>query len=191
MLHALALVFVMLLLPATAFAGSMRCDGNLVTRDDLAVEVLHKCGKPDFVDNWQQAAAGIGDIEQWYYNFGPSQLIQVLEFRDGRLRRINSADYGFNLPGQGACKPIDIVQGISKYHLLEKCGEPAQVNSLVVYANPNGAAGSRHYQSSYLVPVLREFWIYNFGPRSLLRRITLENGIVVNVNTHGRGFGNR
>lgn len=190
MFHAFFLILAMLLLPATASAGGLRCGGSLVTRGDLAVEVLHKCGEPDFVDNWQQSALGIGDVEQWYYNFGPSQLIQMLEFHDGRLRRISSADYGFNPPGPRACQPSDVIAGISKYHLLEMCGEPAQSNSLMVYANPNGAARSPYYRSNSLVPVLREFWVYNFGPRSLLRRITLENGIVVNVDTHGRGFDN-
>lgn len=39
--------------------------------------------------------AGDGTIEKWVYNFGPTQFIYYLTFANGRLRRIQASEYGF------------------------------------------------------------------------------------------------
>jgi len=190
-------------LSTSVSAETLRCGSSLIMRGDFAVEVLEKCGEPDFIDQWQQSVVhpqrGVPNIEQWYYNFGSSQLIQILEFREGVLERIDSADYGFPTPGPRDCQASDLVEGLSKYRLLELCGEPNQANSLVVFSNRdrsrnrsgNNFGRSPLYQTNFLVPVLRETWIYNFGRQRLLREVTLENGIVVEVDTEGRGFNTR
>lgn len=193
------LLLVATLLPWPVAAETLRCGNSLVARGDFAVEILEQCGEPDFIDQWQQNVVGslrtVPDIEQWYYNFGSSQLVQILEFRAGRLQRIDSAEYGFPTPGPRSCRPAQLVTGISKYRLLEMCGQPVQVNSFVVFGNPRRGVDSfgraPFYQPDFLVPVLRESWVYNFGSRRLLREVTLENGIVVEVDTEGRGFNSR
>lgn len=196
-LQALTLLCSLLAFSSAQADDTLRCGSSLISRGDFAVEVLKKCGEPNFVDEWQQTVVSpnriVPNVEQWYYNFGSSQLIQILEFRDGKLRHIESATYGFPTPGPRSCKAPDLVQGISKYRLLEYCGEPAQINSLMVFSNRTPNSRNRFgrsplYQTNALVPVLREFWVYNFGPRRLLRKVTLENGIVVEVDTEGRGF---
>ena len=177
---------------SASFAETLRCGGSLVSRGDFAVQVLRQCGEPDFVDAWQNNIVGahqrVPDVEQWYYNFGSSQLIQILEFREGVLERIDSAEYGFNTPGPRQCRPLDIAEGLSKYRLLEMCGEPVQANSRVILSNRNRFNNRTLYPAGFFQPTLRETWIYNFGRRSLLRAVTLENGIVVNVDAENRGF---
>ena len=111
----------------------------------------------------------------------------MLEFRDGRLRRVKTAGYGFAAPGDRDCRAAELVAGLSKYRLLEMCGEPAQIDSFIVL-RPSGPVGAARYRPNIVVPTLRETWLYNFGSRRLLRELTLENGIVVSVDTGGRGF---
>ncbi len=192
-------LLLLLLLSASVRAKTLCCGSSLIMRGNFAVEVLEKCGEPDFIDQWQQNVTSphraVPNVEQWYYNFGSSQLVQILEFREGVLERIDSANYGFPTPGPRRCQPADLVEGLSKYRLLELCVDPDQANSSVVFSNRNrnrnGFGGSPLYQPNFLVPVLREFWVYNFGRRRLLRKVILENGIVVEVDTEGRGFGSR
>lgn len=186
----------LLLLLAVSYAagagGSLRCNGGLVSHGDFTVEVIEACGEPDFVDRWRQTVPNphnsVPNIEQWYYNFGPSRLVQVLKFREGTLQRIDSAGYGFATPGPRRCGPTDIVAGISKYRLLQMCGEPEQSESLVVLSGRHRQGGSEFFRRDILVPVLREHWLYNFGTSRLLRDVTLENGVVVDIDTKGRGY---
>lgn len=167
-------------------AADLRCDGGLVGRGDLAVEVVDACGEPDLVDVWQSGYRhphpAAPDVEQWYYNFGPRKLLHILQIRNGKVARIESGGYGFRTPGSGECDPSDIQSSMNKLRLLARCGEPVQRDSTVVLRKPHDL---RHGVAR---PVQRETWIYNFGDSRLLREVRLENGRVVNVDTVGRGF---
>ncbi|HEU0195764.1 MAG TPA: DUF2845 domain-containing protein [Nevskiaceae bacterium] len=189
-------------LPATA---SLQCGGRIVSVGATMAEVEARCGVPAFRDPESYAlprGRGLADdSELWTYNFGPNRLLQILRFRDGRLQDIRSDGYGFAGPAQGRCNPYDIHSGMSEYQLLWQCGPPTErhaSNVLVplvepfsgqpvpVRRPPNGVyAAVEPYQRQ----VYRERWLYNFGPRYLMRRITLEDGRVTSVDTTSRhGF---
>lgn len=185
--HRLAIAILLLLLPLAASASGMRCEGGLVDRGDLAIEVQEACGEPDLVDAWQGGYGhrphhAVPDVEQWYYNFGPRRLMHILQIRNGRVARIERQGYGFRPSEDGQCSPTEIEPSMSKLRLLARCGEPAQSDSVVVLRN------LKHSRYGRVVPVRRETWIYNFGDSRLLRRVRLENGRVVDVDTEGRGF---
>ena len=38
------------------------------------------------------------------------------------------------------------------------------------------------------VSVVQERWLYNFGPRRLMREITFQDGLIVQIRTLGYGF---
>lgn len=91
---------------AMAFAASLysqsalalRCDRALVVEGDVKFEVLRRCGEPYFVDAWEiPYYEGYGTLfmEEWSYNFGPTRLIRILRFRNGRLVAILTGEYGF------------------------------------------------------------------------------------------------
>jgi hypothetical protein len=63
---------------------AMRCGNTLVLTGDRQVDVLGKCGEPDFIT-----------VEGWAYNFGPHQFIHYLRFDSGRLTEIDLGDYGW------------------------------------------------------------------------------------------------
>lgn len=188
-------IFLALLLLAAASGpawATLRCDGGLVERGDLKVEVLDACGAPDFVDAWRDGLApyfAAPGIEQWTYNFGPSQLVYLLRFNQGRLQTIDTAGYGFSPSADDSrCHPAEIELRMSKFRLLATCGEPVQRHSAYVLSSTRRLGGRQVYGLDALVPVFRETWIYNFGDDRLLRVVTLENGRVVEVNTGDRGF---
>lgn len=170
-------------------AAALRCGSQLVGAGDSIVHVLNACGEPAYRDDWQfyypyLAASGLtSGRETWYYNFGPSRLLYVLEFNRGRLQQERTEGYGFYPQSGGSCKPEVLLRGRSKYQLLEFCGEPA---------HKQGYASLRpQFVNGVLVghlPVLREEWTYDFGSRRLLRMVILENGVIADVQT-GR-YGN-
>lgn len=164
-------------------AQALRCDRRIVDEEDKMIEVLARCGEPSLRDrhppvNWYgQGYFGYPE-ETWYYNFGPNRLLHVLQFRDNRLVRIDTDGYGFQPPSNSNCRPEHIGRGMSKLRLLAACGEPAQ-RSQYYQMRPQFV----HGRVVGHVGVLRETWVYNFGPRRLLREVILEDGTVTEINT--------
>ncbi len=184
----------LLLVPAPADAsGSMRCGSRLVSEGMLAAEAQAICGEPDFRDTWPSPApygyGALGQIEEWVYNRGSSQLLRVLRVRNGRIDRITTEGYGFAQPVSGSCGQTDIVSGMSKYRLLSVCGEPiARITDYVFYGEPQHRHPHLRDHYNAVSPVFREEWTYNFGSSRLLRIVTLENGRVSDVRSGRRGF---
>ncbi|HUP91019.1 MAG TPA: DUF2845 domain-containing protein [Solimonas sp.] len=194
-LAALMLLACAWLTPATA-AGAMRCGSKLIDEGKYAVQVLAACGEPAYRDPWMvQARNGyVADSEDWYYNFGSSQLLRIVRMRNGQVTEIESDGYGFNDTASRRCGPTGIVQGESKFRLLVRCGQPVQRRAEEVLAPvyPDRPYRRGHngyyYRQDYVTPVYREEWIYNFGSRYLLRIVTLEDGRVSDVQNGDRGF---
>lgn len=190
MRYLLYTVLLLGMVPAAAQASDgMRCSGRLVDRGDAAAQVRAVCGEPDYVDRWEQQAPpyhAIPDVETWIYNPGPGRLLSILRFRNGRLVAVDTDGHGFATPGPRQCQPNRIVHGMSKYRLLETCGEPEQRDVVILHRplHPH----HKHGLHGSFVTVRREKWLYNFGSSRLLREVTLENGFVTHVDTGERGY---
>lgn len=178
-------------------ADSLRCGSRLVTVEARAAEILAACGEPDFRDVFSYPGVSgvgvIGDVEQWTYNFGPNQLLRVLKLRNGLLIDIESDGYGFHRDSRPRCDPAALTEGLSKFRLVRSCGEPLTRRNLgyVPTIQPRqrqrhgGLSRSHGYGAS---DVFREEWVYNFGSRYLLKVVTLEDGVVADVQNGDRGF---
>jgi hypothetical protein len=68
------------------------CGARQVVPGDLKLAVQAKCGTPALVD--QRVEADV-TVDEWSYNFGPWQPIVLFRFENGRLRRIETGDYGY------------------------------------------------------------------------------------------------
>lgn len=192
-----ALSMLLLLAPLTAAPAwaldTMRCGSRLASIDMSAAEVLAACGEPAYRDVWPQpygaAVGALGQVEEWTYNFGSSQLLRILRFRRGRLQQIDTEGYGFAQAAPGDCSG-GITPGTAKYRLIAECGEPLtrSADFLQVPVDRH----QRVYDPRYAPPawafVYREEWVYNFGPSRLMRVIQLDNGRVTEVETGSRGF---
>ncbi|MGQ0697071.1 MAG: DUF2845 domain-containing protein [Panacagrimonas sp.] len=194
-----AIALSVFVLPVSA-ADSIRCGSRIVSVEARAADILAACGQPDYRDVFSYPGPGasneIADSEQWTYNFGSNQLLRVLKLRNGRLIDIESDGYGFPKAGSGRCSPTSIVDGLSKYRLVTSCGEPL-TRRTVGFVNALKPAHQRRYggfstsRGYYSVEVFREEWVYNFGSRYLLKVVTLEDGMVAEVENGERGFNPR
>ena len=173
----------------TLAADGMRCEGGLVDRGALKLEVLAACGEPAHRERWFQGQqAPFSPVEVWTYNFGPNQFLRRLQFRDGRLRQIETDGYGFPASSTSRCEPREIQPGLSGYRLRRLCGSPDSVDVIEVLAPLRQSQWSGAHRPVPVQPVHRELWVYNFGARHFLREVTLENGRVVMVDNGRRGF---
>jgi len=189
-----ALCLAVLLPVPTMAADSLRCGSRIVSTGARALEVEAVCGEPDYRDVWSYQVRGriVADDEEWTYNFGANQLLRILHFSNGRLSRIDSDGYGFSTRRGANCQPADIVEGVSKYRLLARCGEPDAQEATQLLAP------SREHRYHHAYPggprdwtvqqVYRERWLYDFGSSYLQREVTLENGRVTDVQNGQRGF---
>jgi len=82
----------------------MFCDNGVVAEGHTQVEVLKRCGEPDYVKSPECRYIGTGGrhvvvrrttVVDWIYNFGPRQFIYTVTFEGGRVVRIESGDYGW------------------------------------------------------------------------------------------------
>ena len=188
-------VLLIFLLPAWAFADSISCDGGIVSNGDTAVDLLMKCGQPEWKDTHTEE---IGDtlnkdtrrktqitVEEWTYNFGAYQFLRVVTLRNGVIAGIRTGQYGTSrgsdAPGP-ACGDRIISVGDTKADILIKCGEP-------FYKSSHEEELKERFDdaSSRKVIVTVEEWTYNFGPQQFMRVITFRNGTVVDIRTGGYG----
>ena len=182
----MTLAFVIGSLSPPVWAGdTMRCGNRLVSTEAVAGEVLAACGRPDYRDSWSSAPTYAVDEELWYYNFGAQQFVRVLRFRQGRLVSIQSDGYGFDTPPASHCAPMDVVKGLSAFRLLHRCGEPLTRESFdEVYPL---RAGDPAQREGAVRPIHRERWVYDFGPDTRVRIVTLRDGRVVDVELGNNG----
>jgi hypothetical protein len=99
---------------------------------------------------------------------------------------------GMSAPGMAdsmRCGSRLVTDGDSSGKLRSLCGEPASVSRTTRLRAPllwlNGRA-LRVGHSALEVPV--ETWEYNFGPRRLIQRVRIEDGLVVDIDTLGYGY---
>jgi len=82
-----------------------------------------------------------------------------------------------------------VVDGTTRGQVITWCGEPTEVQQRTAlrppivwyYGRPVNVGGS-------YIEVLVETWTYNLGPNKLMRRVILEDGLVVEVETLGYGY---
>lgn len=95
-------------LPAFATeTGTMICKGGIVSIGDSAGEVLAKCGQPATTSQHVKKVVEDGQktsgaktvtsiiVDDWIFNFGPSQFQYQLALEKGRVASIESLGYGY------------------------------------------------------------------------------------------------
>jgi hypothetical protein len=66
---------------ATEEASSMMCDNGVVNIGDADIDVWSACGEPESQS-----------MNEWVYDFGPSQPIYIVTFKDGQVVSILQSD---------------------------------------------------------------------------------------------------
>lgn len=184
---------------------ALRCGTELVSEGDRKIEVLKACGEPVLKDYWdEETIAFQGDntvlmgekgthtVEVWTYNFGPTRFMQFLRFVNGRLDTITTGPHGFStsaltIKKDSACGNL-VSEDDRKIEVLIKCGEPTTKDYRTIERIVKHKTKDRSLVSGRKVYINVEEWTYNFGPTHFLLFITLENGVVVNIETGEHGF---
>lgn len=89
-----------------------------------------------------------------------------------------------------SCQRRVVSRGDSQARVLQYCGNPVTKTERLIQNSSSIlvplASGGFAVQSQG-VSVVQERWVYNFGPRRLMREITFEDGIIVRIRTLGYG----
>lgn len=191
----MAYMIMMILLPAGSYADSISCDGGIVSTGDTSVELIMKCGQPEWKDSRTEEIVERLDkgfrrttlitIEDWTYNFGEAQFLRIVTLRNGVIAGIRTGQRGTGkeqASSDGACGDRVISVGDTRTDILIKCGEP-------LYKNSHHEELKERFDDTSVrtVVVTVEEWTYNFGPQRFLRVITFRNGAVVDIRTGGYG----
>src|SRR5574340_1023308 len=99
--------------------STLRCGVYVMTPGASQSEVLKKCGSPVNIVSWDEErikrdtyknipvqsedelsqeplfVKEYVKIEEWEYNFGPTRFVYYLRFKNGKLERITSGEYGY------------------------------------------------------------------------------------------------
>jgi hypothetical protein len=91
-----------------AHADSFNCAGGIISTGDRNIDVVAKCGNPDFRDTHQEEVIQRFDrdtiqkvyitVEEWTYNLGPNQFTRIVILKNGRVAEIRTGSYGYTKP---------------------------------------------------------------------------------------------
>jgi hypothetical protein len=203
-------------LVATALAGaargdSIRCDGGIVSTGDSKLDLLGKCGEPALVEEQlevrgqfqvsQDGRSGASRlvtvrVERWTYDFGPQRFLQFVTLETGRVRSVGRGSSGYALEprqkpprglGLARCGQLAFHLGDSTFDVLSRCGEPALREEKQVTSSASGPDGAGPVVGGSAGATL-EVWTYNLGPRSFIRHLEFDDGILVRIETGGYGY---
>lgn len=84
----------LLLLGALPAAAALRCTQSIVERGQTPVEVLERCGAPEYEFQWAdyRAPGVVVLVHEWTYHLGVNRFRRLLTFENGRLVRIEERD---------------------------------------------------------------------------------------------------
>lgn len=164
---------ILLLLLSSTNALALRCGNRVVATGAQDFQVRASCGDPFWSDGYANIEV-IGarepferqrevQFDVWYYNFGPSQLMRALLFRDGVLVREDTLGYGVGEIGSD-CNPRRDYAGVSVGELVARCGEPASRRRLTDTLVNRPRPGVELWRD-----LRREEWVYDFGEQRLVR----------------------
>ena len=82
-----------------------------------------------------------------------------------------------------------VTDGDSTDKVEALCGPPTSIQRHDILRQPVQWIHGRPYNmSSYPVEIPVEYWTYNLGPNKLMRRLTFEDGLLVEVETLSHGY---
>lgn len=101
----ICLILLMTALPCfNVHAESYSCEGGIISTNDRSSDVRAKCGRPDSIDSHQEEVIQQSDdtrqkvyinVEEWSYNFGPTQFTRLIVLKNGVVTEIKTGSYGY------------------------------------------------------------------------------------------------
>jgi hypothetical protein len=180
---------------ADVLAAAFSCRGGIISTGDRSIDVLAKCGDPDYKESHQEELSErLGDntkqktyvtVEEWTYDFGPSQFMRIVVLKNGIVTDIRTGNYGYpeqTEPAARECSEQIVSVGDSKADVLAKCGEPSLKDTHVEEFREKLDGATR------TVFVTVEEWTYNLGPSRFVRILTFRNSKLSGIRTGNYGY---
>ncbi len=175
---ALFILSIFVTLGISNLSYALRCGNEVVSEGLKTSEVLGKCGEPRFRNTEQKEwVQNIGQdlrktytpLEYWVYDFGPSKLVQILQFENDRLTKIQSAGYSPYEAKPELCQatPNPISMSTNRSQLLIQCGPPSSKTYQEEMLKQN--------DGSFLNSRL-EFWTYQTEAKKPSRTFRFRDG---------------
>lgn len=174
-------------------SSSLRCGTHLISVGDTSHTLRAQCGSPDFVASYpvRRGVARVSasqstarfveeEVQLWTYAGKETDFLRTVVVQRGQVRTIRVES---PVRGRAAdCKTeADFRRQRSIGAVYVACGEPVdrtRWRETEAQGNRAGGAASR--------TVVRERWIYDPGPGSLLRVVEFENGRLSSVTSAER-----
>ncbi|HEY6873066.1 MAG TPA: DUF2845 domain-containing protein [Geobacteraceae bacterium] len=181
-----------LLLAGTALAGSCK-DANVATGDALS-EVVDKCGEPmlrerrtvkvEETDEKGARTATTTIIDELTFDAGPTEVMQMLRFENGKLAELRNVGYGrLNDAANDTCRNGEsLAVGDTTVEAYIKCGEP-----LAREKKDDKVTETESGEKKVKTTVNVVEWTYRYGRDLPGYTLTIENGTVTGIRT--RKFG--
>jgi len=181
---------------AVIHAATLDCAGGIISAGDTRADMLAKCGEPDWKDSHDEEFIERLDqgvrrktfvtVEEWTYNFGPSQFTRIVTLKSGKVTDIRTGKYGYSKdakPASRECSEQIVSVGDAKSDVIVKCGEPAWKDIRQEEFREKIDAGQTRKTF-----VTIEEWTYNLGPNRFVRIFTFRNGKLADIRTGGYGY---
>lgn len=90
-----------------------------------------------------------------------------------------------------------VLDGMLEQEVIKHCGEPTAIRHLgyvvrsfnpMTRRNLSGLQVYRYGQGNYYHEIPVTVFIYNFGPRKLMRKLRFEGGMLTDIETLGYGY---
>ncbi len=186
------LVFLAATAASIADAATLSCRGGIISSGDRSIDVIAKCGDPDLKESHQEVLRDpvtndkvFVTVEEWTFNFGPTQFMRVVILKNGVVADIRTGNYGYAQPVKPSprdCSEQIVSVGDAKFDVLAKCGEPTLKDSHVEEFRETADGAERK------VFITVEEWTYNMGPNRLVRILTFKNGKLTDIRSGGYGY---
>ncbi|MFH1288658.1 MAG: DUF2845 domain-containing protein [bacterium] len=149
------------------------------------------------------------DVEEWIYNFGPSDFVQILSFEEDNLVKIEMGNYGYEEKSQNTLSVPDkiiISEGDTKFDILSKYGKPTLTNSSVEEIINNTEekklldgtinlenikdSGKNEFSVYIIIRYINiDEWAYDFGKNRFCKILTFKNGRLTDIKNGEFGIG--
>ncbi len=175
-------------------ASGLPCKGQTVEIGETMNAVSAKCGGSVVKEQWTvkveetdaegSTSSKVKTLEEWTYDSGPEDLLQVYRFEGGKVVGIANPGYGRARDfSSDPCRNGESLRvGESTVETYLKCGEPLAREKRADKVIESESNGKKQRTSVSVVD-----WTYRYGPDLPGYAITFENGMAVNIRT--REFG--
>ena len=177
------------LLTGTVLAGSCK-DADIATGDPMS-EVAGKCGQPMLKEERTvkveetvkekkkvHTTTTTTTIDEWVFNSGPTEQMQMLRFENGKLAEIRNIGYGLlNDPANDTCRNGELLAvGDSIVETYLKCGEPLAREKR---DDKTTESESDDKKVKTIVSVVE--WTYRYGPDLPGYTVRFEDGTAADI----------